>query len=259
MVQFKPPKALFSEESPERLPTEHDLPDTDGRPVDNELQLLIPILLRGVLEMAWSDRQDWFFGANMGVYYEPKQPAVGPDGFLCLGVPHYREGKDLRLSYVVWQEKVMPIWVLEIVSQKPGKEYGEKMKLYAELGILYYTIYNPKYQKREGHQTLEVYRLIEGEYVLQSGQPVWMPEVGLGIGRARGREGNLPTREWLYFYDESGHQYPTKDLVIARQNEQIKQESERADRAEQVAEQERQRLEDLVQKLRDRNIDPDTL
>ncbi|MEO1388054.1 MAG: hypothetical protein AAFV85_11845 [Cyanobacteria bacterium J06634_6] len=52
MVQFKPPKALFSEESPERLPTEHDLPDTDGRPVDNELQLLIPILLRGVLEMA---------------------------------------------------------------------------------------------------------------------------------------------------------------------------------------------------------------
>ncbi|MEL7052255.1 MAG: hypothetical protein AAGJ69_00305 [Cyanobacteria bacterium J06559_1] len=76
----------------------------------------------------------------------------------------------------------------------------------------------------------------------------------------------MPTREWLYFYDESGHQYPTKDLVIARQNEQIKQESERADRAEQVAEQERrnaeqerQRLEDLVQKLRDRNIDPDTL
>lgn len=54
MVQFKPPKALFSEESPERLPTEHDLPDTDGRPVDNELQLLIPILLRGVLEMAWA-------------------------------------------------------------------------------------------------------------------------------------------------------------------------------------------------------------
>ena len=82
MVQFKPPKSTWVDGSPRPLPTEHDLPDTDNRPVDNELQLLIPILLRGILEMAWGDRQNWIFGANLGVYYAPKRPAVGPDGFV---------------------------------------------------------------------------------------------------------------------------------------------------------------------------------
>ncbi|MEL6603840.1 MAG: Uma2 family endonuclease [Cyanobacteria bacterium J06614_10] len=264
MVQFKPSHSLrtqfsWANSAPEHLPTEHDLPDTDEQPVDNELQLLIPILLRGILELAWCDRQDWFFGANMGVYYEPKRPAVGPDGFLCLGVPHYREGKDLRLSYVLWQEQVVPVWVLEIVSQKPGKEYDEKMKLYAELGVLYYTIYNPKYQKREGHQTFEVYRLIEGEYVLQPGQPVWMPEVGLGIGVARGKEGILPPRDWLYWYDEQGRQYPTKDIAIIRERRRADLAEQKAEQERQKAEQERQKVETLRQKLRDLNIDPDTL
>ncbi|MGD1898694.1 MAG: hypothetical protein ACFB16_17280, partial [Phormidesmis sp.] len=108
--------------------------------------------------------------------------------------------------------------------------------------------------------------LVEGEYVLQSGNPVWMPEVGLGIGVASGKQGILPVRDWLYFYDESGQQYPTKDLVIAQQDRQLRQEKARADRAEQMAEQERQKAEQarqrfqtMLQKLRDRNIDPDTL
>jgi hypothetical protein len=34
------------------LPTEFDLPDTDDKPVDNELQLLIPTLLRAILSLA---------------------------------------------------------------------------------------------------------------------------------------------------------------------------------------------------------------
>ncbi|WP_121968672.1 hypothetical protein [Leptolyngbya sp. BC1307] len=86
MVQFRPSKSLASQQ----LPTELDLPDTDNRPVDNELQLLLPILLRSILELAWGNRSDWFFGSNMGLYYDPKRPAVGPDGFLSLGVPYYR-------------------------------------------------------------------------------------------------------------------------------------------------------------------------
>lgn len=273
MVQFKPPKHPSAERWPEPLPTEHDLPDSDGRPVDNELQLLIPILLRGILELAWSDRPNWFLGANMGVYYDPTKPAIGPDGFLCLGVPHYREGKDLRLSYLLWQEKVTPQWVLEIVSQTPGKEYDEKMAIYAAMGVLYYTIYNPKYAKRDKHDVFEVYRLVEGEYVRQSGHPVWMPEVGLGIGVARGKEGSLPVRNWLYWYDEQGNQYATKDLTInqlrsrltraeltAEQEKQsADQAKQEADQAKQEADQMRAEMDNLRQKMRDRNIDPDSL
>ena len=41
------------------LPTEDDLPDSDEKPVDHELQLLAPMLLRGILLLLWDDRMDW--------------------------------------------------------------------------------------------------------------------------------------------------------------------------------------------------------
>ena len=252
------------------LPTEHDLPDTDNQPVDNELQIFIPGLLRAILLIAWADRPDWFVGVNIGLYYEPNRPAVGPDAFLSLGAPRARPGKDLRLSYVLWEERVMPTWVLEIVSQKPGGEYDRKMKLYAELGILYYTIYNPKHYKRDKHDSFEMYRLIEGEYVRQQGNPIWMPEVGLGIGVDSGVHYGLPEQDWLYWYDEQGSPYPSQNELIeqiaaqaeaqTRQAEaQAKQAEARARQAEQIAEQERRLREELMQKLRDRGIDPNTL
>ena len=48
-----------------------------------------------------------------------------------------------------------------------------------------------------------MYHLIDGNYMLQPGNPVWLPEVGLGIGRNRGTYQGI-TREWLYWYDEQG-------------------------------------------------------
>ncbi|HEY9650053.1 MAG TPA: Uma2 family endonuclease, partial [Coleofasciculaceae cyanobacterium] len=72
------------------LPTEEDLPETDNTPVDNELQILIPNLLRAILALLWASRTDWFLGVNLGIYYNPDKPAIGPDGFLSLGVPRRR-------------------------------------------------------------------------------------------------------------------------------------------------------------------------
>ncbi|MGH2413818.1 MAG: hypothetical protein ACRDEA_09055, partial [Microcystaceae cyanobacterium] len=69
------------------LPTAKDLPDSDDTPVDNELQDLIPTLLKAMLALIWSERMDWFFGVDMGVYYDPNEPAIVPDGFLSIGVP----------------------------------------------------------------------------------------------------------------------------------------------------------------------------
>ncbi len=43
------------------LPSAEELPDSDDTPVDNELQILVPTLLRGILAWLWSERQDWFF------------------------------------------------------------------------------------------------------------------------------------------------------------------------------------------------------
>ena len=184
------------------LPTEDDLPDSDETPVDHELQLLAPMLLRGILLLLWDDRMDWFMGVNLGLYPDPYEPAIGPDAFLSLGVDRVRPNNKLRLSYLVYQEKVMPQWVLEVVSKKPGGEYAKKFQQYAEMGVLYYTIYNPSHYRRDRQDAFEVYRLEEGEYIRQLGNP----EIGLGIGHETGTHDRVK-RDWLYWYDEQGMRY----------------------------------------------------
>jgi Uma2 family endonuclease len=221
-----------------RLPTQYDLPDTDYQPVDNELQVSAPVLLRAILALLWANQRDWFFAINLGLYYEPGLPAIGPDAFLSLGVPRIGSSGKMRLSYVVWEEKVLPQWVLEIVSMTPGGEYTDKLQKYRDMGVLYYTIYNPDYAKRDRHPVLEVYRLTNGVYVSQPGNPVWMPELGLGIGDEVGTHEGI-TQPWLYWYDAAGHRYPAPEDTIAQERarrlaatRQQLIEQERADRAE---------------------------
>lgn len=83
------------------LPAAEELPDSDDTPVDNELQNLIPNLFSGVLALIWN-RTDWFFGVDIGIYYDPARPPLVPDGFL-IGVERTID-KDLRLSYVPWEK-----------------------------------------------------------------------------------------------------------------------------------------------------------
>ena len=250
MVQYNPLQYL---------PTAEELPDSDDTPVDNELQILIPILLRAILVLSRIDRMDWFLGINMGVYYDPNQPAIVPDSFLSLGVERFKQSGKLRLSYVLWQENnIVPLWVLEIVSKTPGGEYDEKVAKYAQIGVLYYVIYNPDYCTRDKHDSFEVYRLVNGAYVRQGSQPVWMPEVGLGIGYEQGsHEGD--TREWLYWYNQQGDRLRAPDNVIEQERQRAEQERQRAERFQQQLEQERRLREELLNRLRERGINLDEL
>jgi Uma2 family endonuclease len=243
MVQYNPLQYL---------PSAEELPDSDDTPVDNELQILIPILLRAILALLWAERMDWFLGINMGVYYEPDKAAIVPDGFLSLGVERYKARGKLRLSYVLWQEKdIVPQWVLEVVSKTPGGEYDDKMTKYSQIGVLYYVIYNPDYGRRDKHDPFEVYRLVNGIYERQTGNPVWMSEIELGIGCEVGTHEGC-TREWLYWYNQQGDRFPTPAILI-------EQEQQRAQQSEQRAEQERQRAERLAERLRQMGVNPDTL
>ena len=115
------------------LPSAEDLPDSDDTPVDNELQDLISWLLKGILGLIWSERMDWFFGVDMGIYYASNKPAIVPDGFLAVGVPRIIDS-DLRLSYVLWEEQKVPIMVLEVVSQTRRGEYTQKKQDYDPIG-----------------------------------------------------------------------------------------------------------------------------
>ena len=222
------------------LPSSEELPDSDDTPVDNELQDLIPGLLKATLALEWN-RTDWFFGVDMGIYYHPEQPAIVPDGFLSLGVERIIN-EDLRLSYVLWEERIVPVLALEVVSQNYRGEYSSKKQMYADMSVLYYVVYS---YRRRRKPRLEVYRLVNKEYILQPlDNPVWLPEIGLGIGRDRGTYLGI-TREWLYWYNEQGQR-----LLIPE---------ERILQAEQNARQAQERARRLEEQLRSLGVDPDTL
>ncbi|MGB3612796.1 MAG: Uma2 family endonuclease [Elainellaceae cyanobacterium] len=219
------------------LPSSAELPCSDDVPVGNEDQNLLPNLLLLLLTHLWCERMDWYCGVDMGVYHttgpSPYVPVV-PDAFLSLGVERKR-GEKSRRSYVMWEEAdIPPIWVLEMVSHQPGEEYTKKMALYAKLGVLYYVVYNPEFWQRDRHQPFEVYKLDGETYRLQIGEPFWMPEAGLGIGRYQGLVGGLE-REILTWYDAQGQRHLS------------------------AAEQERRRVARLEAYLRSQGIDPDAL
>jgi Uma2 family endonuclease len=226
------------------LPTSAELPCSDDTPVDNEDQNLLPNILLFLLEYLWKDRQDWFFAVDMGIYHttssNPKAPVV-PDGFLSLGVERRKGGKS-RSSYVVWEEEnVVPLLTLEVVSQTSGGEYDKKKAIYAQLGVLYYVIYNPQFWQRDEHSPFEVYKLVGRTYQLQQGDPFWMPEIGLGIGRCV-----LPTdpmgREVLSWFDQQGNRHLSEAEVQGQR-----------------AEVEQRRRSLLEEFLRSQGFDPDHL
>jgi Uma2 family endonuclease len=191
------------------LPSSDELIDSDDFPVDNEEQNFVPNVLLFLLEYLWKHREDWFFAVDMGVYHttgaHPRVPVV-PDGFLSLGVERRKCGKS-RKSYVLWEENgIPPTLTLEVVSQTPGGEYDDKLAIYAQLGVLYYIVYNPQFWRRDGHLPFEVYKWVDGAYVLQVGEPLWMPEIGLGIGRCQLPDDPLK-REILSWYDGAGDRY----------------------------------------------------
>jgi Uma2 family endonuclease len=80
------------------LPSADELLDSDETPVDNELQELIPALLKSILLMLWETRQDWFFGIDMGIYTSPELPPIVPDAFLSLGVERCYDEELLSIS-----------------------------------------------------------------------------------------------------------------------------------------------------------------
>jgi hypothetical protein len=248
---------------PEGLPTAADLPFSDDKPVDKEwsrrfpparefrsiLQELLPGLLKAILIELWQERTDWLFGIDLGFYYRPHTPAIAPDGMLCLGVKENTD-ENFRLSYVLWQEKVLPLFTVEIVSKTPGGERTKKMDIYESVGILYYLVYAPLLKRKTRFQ---LYKLIEGKYVLQSDgkQPYWMPEIGLGIGVERITYINQE-REWLLWYNEEGVRYLTPTERLAAERQRAEAEKQRAELVEQDN-------KNLRQRLRELGIDPDSL
>jgi hypothetical protein len=141
------------------------------------------------------------------------------------------------------------------------------------MGVLYYAIYAPARRRKP---PLEVYKLQENSYgqpeLVEFGAPLWLPEIGLGIGRERGiYQGS--EREWLYWYDEAGNRYLTpeeqaiaatklaqQERQLAQQERQLaQQEYQRAEQEYQRAEQAQAQMQALIAKLREQGLTPEQL
>jgi Uma2 family endonuclease len=268
-----------------QLPTAEELPHSDDTPVDNELQNDIPNFILNLLRLIWEERQDWFFGVDMAVYYEPRKAAIVPDGFLAVGVPRHKNEAG-RLSYVLWEEEnVMPILALEVISQEYNGEYEKKLEAYQNIGILYYVIYNPltkKGRKYKHRSSLEIYKLVDDVYQLIPANEqgiVWIPEISLGMG-CEVRAFASWEREWLYLYDQNGDRYLTDREIAAQERQEklqermAKQEAMAianrqqliAKRQRLIANQERmakqeaeQKAERFAEKLRELGFDPNEM
>ena len=173
----------------------------------------------------------------MNLYYDVDHPLwhKRPDWFAVVGVPRLYEGQDLRLSYVVWQERVNPFVVVELLSPSTEKaDLGKtrrdedgtptKWEVYEQILRIPYYIVLDRYTNQ-----LRAFHLVGGHYQPMEivNQQVMISEWEVSIGVWQGTHRGLQ-RPWLRWFDA--------------ENKLILTAEERAER--------------LAQRLRDLGIDP---
>ena len=150
------------------VPEPMDYPDSDGLPMaENESQFWPILYVGSALDRYYQDREDVYVVGNLLVYYQkapPGQPisaakSVSPALMVVLGAP-----KQVRSSYVLWQEPKAPDFVLEIASASTYRsDRGEKRVTYAGMGVSEYWQYDPVGSYLD--PPLLGFRLVEGRYV----------------------------------------------------------------------------------------------
>ena len=105
--------------------------ESDEPEMESSLHYVQLALLVACLEWFWRDRNDFFVGANLTVYYSEQQlrnrDFRGPDFFLVRNTQ-----KRPRRSWVIWQEDgKYPDLIIELLSESTAKvDRNEKKILY---------------------------------------------------------------------------------------------------------------------------------
>ncbi|MBW4558163.1 MAG: Uma2 family endonuclease [Trichormus sp. ATA11-4-KO1] len=241
MYQTDPPLS-----AKEALPTMYDLPSENPEEpgLPDEFHDFQPQLLRETFSPPDYPSDQVFVASDLNLYYDPHHPLwyKRPDWFACVGVSRLYEQRDLRLSYVIWQEGVAPFVVVELLSPGTEKEdLGQtlrevnqpptKWEVYERiLRVPYYIVFDRYTDK------LQAFQLVADRYSnLELSTPrIWMPSLQLGLGLWQGAYQGTE-RLWLRWYDANGNWLPTP------------------------VEQESQRAELLAAKLRELGVNPEQL
>ncbi|MGD1928302.1 MAG: Uma2 family endonuclease [Leptolyngbyaceae cyanobacterium] len=247
----------------ETLPTMYDLPSEDPNEpgLPDEFHALQPQLLSATLSLSGYRDDDFFTGMDLNLYYDIRHPLwhKRPDWFLSLGVPRLYDHRDMRLSYVIWQEGVSPTVVVELLS--PGTEAEDlgqrsrqpdqppgKWQVYQDiLRVPYYFLFD-RYDNQ-----FRAFVLNKGVYEPQTieNQKFWVPALNLGLGVWQGHYQGIH-RSWLRWYDTNEQWVPTPQEAFERERQQAQQERQRAEQEQQQAE---NKIRVIAQKLIQANLD----
>jgi Uma2 family endonuclease len=263
------------------LPTMYDLPSEDPEEpgLPDEFHGLQPQLLSRTLQLSGYSRQEIFTALDMNLYYDPAHTSwyKRPDWFLAIGVSRLYKGFDARSSYVLWDEQVSPIVVIEFLSPgtesedlgrfaakppspKPGKPPC-KFDVYESIvKVQNYIVYD------EETRRLRYFRLANGRYQEQTLAPnnplLWIPELDLGLGIWEDVFDELP-QAWLRWCDRDGNFCLTdteQAQQAAQQERQAAQRERQARQQEQLArEAAEQQLAQMVRGMRDQGMSVDDI
>lgn len=223
-----------------------NLPEEDGEPLEttwhrNQINLLID-----VVRHRWRERQDFFAGGNLFVYYYANQANEkkykGPDFFLAKDV----DGRISRPKWVVWEENGhYPDVIVELMSPSTKNEdlYHKKVLYERTFRTPDYFCYDPETEQLLGwSQSKNGYESLlpdEMGWLWSSQMDAWL---GKWEGVYQGEPGI-----WLRLFDEDGQLIPTAAEYANQQAEAEKHraniERRRAEAARQQAETARQQAE----------------
>jgi Uma2 family endonuclease len=246
------------------LPTMDDLPSEDPEEpgLPDEFHDLQPQLLSRTLRLSGYASQELYTASDLNLYYDLSHPLwhKRPDWLLVVGVSRLYEGKRDRASYVIWQEKVSPAVIVELLSpgtesddlgrfapkpavaeQTPPNTPPAKFQVYEQiLSVPHYIVFN----KRDS--SLRYFRLRDGSYqeqaVAETNTRLWIPELGIGLAIWQGTFEGMP-QAWLRWCDATGMLLPTDTEAALEREAEAQQQRDQAESQRQQAESQRDQAE----------------
>jgi Uma2 family endonuclease len=226
---------------PPRVPPGQDeLPWDDGVEMDTPRHRALMNQLIDTLADHWADRDDFFVGGNMFVYFSELQTRKndfrGPDVFVVLGT----DRKKHRKSWVLWEEGgKFPDVVIELTSPSTRSiDHEEKLRLYERIwNVSTYVIFDP--------YTLELTAYRRGATGFVRDEPengvIDVPCMGLSLAIAPTRLVGEAVEGLRWFH--RGVAVPTREELAETERERAEREGQRADEERARADEERARAE----------------